>query len=457
MIVLLFAGSSGKAMADGFSAHQISSPPIGDRKPALFVKLDPPVLLEGRSDTSMLLRFFDEKTNQTIAHASYLIQVTKDGRQYPLGTFHTHTGILVIKVQPSPGPVTVYANTDPFLPETWIADPNGVVNVKGPLLLESGLYGIHVEVPGIDNDGYLFDEPTRPKFDTGLSVGDISYHDMDYAGKKYNATIVSYYDSVSDFGFNQEQKAITWKMPFDWNTTRISSNNNILVHEEVRLAAPLYSGLAGNGTLKGTVNGLSLDGSRILVDPFSFPGSMALHYSLTKSDLVELSRKIPQGTGEMQFAMTPDIKTIGTSGRMIAVTGGMEVLVSWSPGNLEGNADSTATLRFIDAASGSPVAADVNYDMAIYKDGKPVLERKDLVATGGADSQTVSFPADDVYSIEVKVKGLVRDGLTPDLTRNGVATGTVVVPEFPLSALVAAASIALAVVLLRARRWNMDN
>ena len=154
-------------------------------------------------------------------------------------------GLLTIKVQPSQGPLQVYANTDPFLVETWIADPNGIVNVKGPLLLESSLYGIHVEVPGIDNDGYLFEEATKPKFDAGLSVGDISYHGMEYGGTKYNSTIISYYDSIGGFGFDAGQKTIDWKMPFDWNTTRISANRNILVHEEVRLAEPLYRELAG--------------------------------------------------------------------------------------------------------------------------------------------------------------------------------------------------------------------
>ena len=42
-----------------------------------------------------------------------------------------------------------------------------------------------------------------------------------------------------------------------------------------------------------------------MVDPFSFPGTMALHYSLTKNDLVELSKKIPNGTSQMQFRLTP--------------------------------------------------------------------------------------------------------------------------------------------------------
>ena len=141
---------------------------------------------------------------------------------------------------------------------------------------------------------------------------------------------------------------------------------------------------------------------------------------------------------------------------MIAVSGGIEVLVSWDPASLKGNSPSTATFRFIDAAGGSPLDAGVNYDMAIYKGAALVLERRDLVAAGGMDSQMVSFPANDVYNIEVKVKGLVRDGLTPDLTRNGIATGTVVVPEFPFSMLVAAASVALVIAVLRLQRRRMD-
>jgi hypothetical protein len=33
--------------------------------------------------------------------------------------------------------------------------------------------------------------------------------------------------------------------------------------------------------------------------------------------------------------------------------------------------------------------------------------------------------------MQVQITGLVKPGFTPDFTRNGVATGYVVVPEFP--------------------------
>ena len=36
-----------------------------------------------------------------------------------------------------------------------------------------------------------------------------------------------------------------------------------------------------------------------------------------------------------------------------------------------------------------------------------------------------------IYHMQVQVTGLLKPGETPDFTRNGVATGYVVVPEFP--------------------------
>jgi hypothetical protein len=49
------------------------------------------------------------------------------------------------------------------------------------------------------------------------------------------------------------------------------------------------------------------------------------------------------------------------------------------------------------------------------------------------------FPVDEIYRIEVEVKAITGNGQSPDLTRNGIARGTVVVPEFPIGALFAAA------------------
>jgi hypothetical protein len=54
-----------------------------------------------------------------------------------------------------------------------------------------------------------------------------------------------------------------------------------------------------------------------------------------------------------------------------------------------------------------------------------------LLAKNAADTETIVFPANQIYHMELQITGLVKAGQTPDLTRNEVATGYVVVPEFP--------------------------
>ena len=64
-----------------------------------------------------------------------------------------------------------------------------------------------------------------------------------------------------------------------------------------------------------------------------------------------------------------------------------------------------------------------------------VKSQSDLasVAEGGTVMQTIDFPANENYRMEVEVTGIARDGQSIDQTRNGIARGIVVVPEFPLT------------------------
>ena len=93
--------------------------------------------------------------------------------------FHAHNGLLTLKIQPSQGPITIYGEQDPIL-NAWVADPGGTINIRGPLLLQGGLYHFHVEIFTIDNDRSLFMPEQAPKFDSYLSVGDVYTNKWDY-------------------------------------------------------------------------------------------------------------------------------------------------------------------------------------------------------------------------------------------------------------------------------------
>jgi hypothetical protein len=120
-----------------------------------------------------------------------------------------------------------------------------------------------------------------------------------------------------------------------------------------------------------------------------------------------------------------------SSSDLISDTGGIHAFVSWSPEPILPNTNSTVRINFTDAFSGGPLNADVMYDLLIIdNNGTLITEKKGLLAEGSTDSQILSFPMEGQYQMELHINGLITsDQNTPDLTRNGVARGSVIVSE----------------------------
>ena len=319
-----------KAYADGLTQENLPPATVGNRQASLFVKVNPPILTtDNRQNAYMQFRLFDANNNQTIQHVTYEITVTRgtssssSSVEKPLmrDFFHAHNGLLTLKIQPTPGAVTIYGEQDPFQ-NAWVADPGGTINVKGPVLLEGGLYHFHVEIFGIDNDRNIFIPENAPKFDSYLSVGDVYRNNWNYQNHNYNTTLVSYYDKIinNKINFDPIKKSFSWSMPFNWNLTRLQQQP-IFVHEEMRLPKS-WKGFGDLTQFNATVNGQPLSGHSLAIDPFSFPNYTIVHFFVSKNDIVKLAQEVYSNynnnnnnaaarisktntTGLMKFALSP--------------------------------------------------------------------------------------------------------------------------------------------------------
>jgi hypothetical protein len=450
--------SNQKAYGDGLSQENLPPASIGNRHASLYLKVNPPVLTaaaqaayaSGAQNAYMQFRLFDANNNQTIQHVTYQITVTRGTSssilQKPLllDFFHAHNGLLTLKIEPSNGPLTIYGEQDPFL-QAWVADPGGNILIKGPLLLEGGLYHFHIEIFSIDNDRNIFIPEQAPKFDAYLSVGDVYHNNWNYQNQNYNTTLISYYDKIANLDLHPAMKSFTWSMPFNWNLTRIEQNP-IFVHEEMRLPKS-WKGFGDLTQFNATVNGQPLSGRSLAIDPFSFPSDTVVHFLVNKNDITKLAQEVNSNkiadagvtktntTGLMKFALSPLNATIqiATSSDIPTNTGSIHAAVSWSPNPLAANTQSTLTISFYDPTATAPLTnTDVKYNLIIFdKNNHPVITKQNLLAKNAADTQTIVFPANEIYHMQVQITGLLKAGQTPDFTRNGVATGYVVVPEFP--------------------------
>ena len=446
-----------RAYADGLTREEFFAS-VGNRDMRLSVQINPPVLTsESVQDAFMQFRLFNANNNETVKFTTYHITVRKgiDNAAKPIVSdfFHSESGLLTLKIQPSDGPVTIYGTREDFL-KAWKADPGGTINVKGPLLLEGGIYHFQIEIFGIDSIRNIFSPDDAPGFDSWLSVGDISRTDFEYNGQTYNTTVISYYDKVNNFKFDADKKTFTWSMPFDWNIDRLK-DTSLFVHEEIRIPRSL-AGIGDANAFTATLNGDPLDRRMITIDPYTSESELILHYLLNKNDILGMAEKVQNETAGMSFSLTPAADTnVQTTAEMVTDTGGINVAARWAPNQLSSGVESTVKLDFSDAFSGDKISSDVLYDLRILdNNGNEVYSKTGLTAKGGTDIQKIDFPSDERYGIEVTVQGLVQDGRPVDETRNGIARGVVIVPEFPTGALgiVVAAMATMAVVL--SRRFN---
>ena len=450
--IVVIALPSRKAFADGLTQENLPPASVGNRNASLFVKINPPILTtESKQDAYMQFRLFDANNNATVKFTTFYIEVTKgtDNSQSIMHDFfQSQSGLLTLKIEPTEGPLTIFGNQEGFL-NAWVADLGGTVNIRGPLLLEGGLYHFHIEIFGIDYPTNIFKTEDVPKFDSWLSVGDVSSENVQYSGQSYNTTIISYYDKIRDFKFDADKKMFTWSMPFDWNVSRIQQNN-IFVHEEVRIPKS-FSGIGNSPYFTATANDDVLTGRKLAIDPYSFEDRLTLHYLLNKNDILNMAKKATGDSKQMTFSLAPASEAPAeTTGEMVTDTGGVGVAVEWTPSQLNADKESTVKLHFSDAFSGGSLNADVLYSLNIIdKNAKQIYSKDNLIAKGGVDTQTIDFPSNDKYTIQVTVKGITKDEQPVDKTRSGVARGIVVVPEFPASAVVAAAGVIGAVMMLQ--------
>ena len=419
------------AFPDGLFEEKLPPASVGDREASLYTKINPPILTSDSKENAFFeLRLFDAKTDENIKFVSYFITVEKDDQLLMRDLFHSPDGPLKLKINPTAsGSVNVSGSTEPFL-GGWTSE-TGDFTINGPLLLEGGLYHFAIEIFGIDNPRNIFTPENAPRFDSWLSVGDVYRNDIIDSGKKYNTTLISYYDQIQNFKYDSQQSIMSWIMPFNWDLKRIQ-DNNIFVHEEIKIPKTLTKFSEANA-FDAVVNGNPLVGRSIALDPFTEENNFIIHLLLNKADIIKIAETINNNTNNnastMIFSLSPaEQKIAETTSEVVSDIGGILVNFKWDDQILS-NQDTNLQLRFSDALSTKEINGDIKYDIIVYdKSGNKIVTKQDLIAQNATDSQVLKFPSKGIYQMELTIKGITYPDLaTPDETRNGIARGTVVV------------------------------
>jgi len=320
------------ALGDGLTQEQLTAS-LGNRKADLLIKMIPPVVttetLQNGQKPVVEFRLFDSNTNKSFSHVTYYIIIEKDGKRLLADLFHDHNGDLRIQINPSNlSQVSISAQQDPLL-GAYIGTLDSPIIASGPIFINGGLYHFIVRIATVDSDSTLLPDNQEPIYDSWLSVGNTVNQRIDLNGKQIPIKVISYYDKLKSFSFDDKNMQMQFNMPFNWNVSRIN-NTNIFVHEEVYVPNP--TPFTANKSFAGTVNGI--DVSKNLMLDNSNPNRDVIHVMISKNDLVgiadQVNKNAQASNGLMKFTLQP---TKGPKSSMSSMSGSNSSMSSMSGSN----------------------------------------------------------------------------------------------------------------------------
>jgi hypothetical protein len=300
------------AYADGLFMEELSAS-FGDRKADLIIKMMPPVVTtETLKNQKPIIQFklYDPTTKEGYNHVTYYITIEKDGKKLLSDWFHDHKGDLKIEMKPTNAErITVYGEPDPIL-QAFTGTENSPVIATGPIFSEGGLYHFIIRITTIDYDRSFIPDDKQPVYDGWLSVGSTMNQQVSIGDgvKQVPIQIISYYDDLKDFSFDSTKKQMQFTMPFNWNTTRLEEQKQVLVHQEISI--PKQSELDSKSYV-GTVNGTDVTKNLMLDD--SNITKNVIHFMLPKPVVTQIAEQINKNGQSAEGLMTFTLEPSSTS------------------------------------------------------------------------------------------------------------------------------------------------
>jgi len=329
-----------RAFADGLSQEQISAS-MGSRKADLLIKTIPPVvttetLQSSKQKPIIEFRLFDSNSNKSFSHVNYFITIDKNGKALLSDWFHSHNGDLGIQIIPANSSKMNLSGEQEPLVGGYIGSLDKPVIAEGPIFINGGLYHFTVRVGTVDCDTCILPAEQQHLYNSWLSIGSVLNSQVTLSDKQIPVKVISYYDKLKNFTFNNKTMQMQFTMPFNWNIKRIN-NTNIFVHQEVYV--PKSNAFTSTGSFVGKVNGV--DVSKQLVVDNSNPSRDVIHVMLPKDTVLKIAdqvngykQTIHSGTDKiMSFELQPSPKastTTTTTGNMSMSMGSMGSMASGS-------------------------------------------------------------------------------------------------------------------------------
>jgi len=418
--ILIFQLSN--AYGHGIGFETISGIDIDEKEISITIEL--PMFSESE-EKQLLVSTTEKKGKENAKNVTYLIGLFHENEMIFRNYFFAPEGLLAIEISPSQdGEVQIFGEQDDFL-GAWYATESQPIQLVGPIFESGGLYTFEIEIRTID-------EPTNIIENQGVYRADVSISETtDHLQKNLGGADVlfrmkSYFDTISGFNYDVQEKIVTFEMPFDWNDNIIS--HIPVVHEEVHFPKAFSEFLSPSYI--GKVNGIELFKSSVTVDDYTEEDERIVHFVLLtdhlkfiKNELKKTGEEIPEkiifilsNSQENQFPMAGYTRDEQ-----------FRIDLSWEPTEVLPDQDTTFIFTIRDGSTSEPLRKST-YDFVIVQGGNEIHRVSGEAVIGGG-FEKFTFSEEQTGPTIVKFENIRG-------TEAETEFGFVVVPEFGTMAII---------------------
>jgi len=336
-------------------------------------------------------------TRSLIKETTFGVELIKGGEVLLVNNFERDDGVLIMNLVPSEDEEVLVINQETFASFFGLAADQ--FNVKGKVFESGGLYEFNIKILTIDRYSNILAEPIE--YYLGISIPETTYYEInddDFGEQQIG--IITYYDQISDFEY--DQTSIKFIFPFEWSNNAIEQSS--VVHQEVLIPKTFGDFLVSDFTIY--LNKILLSETVINIDDFS-KDERIIHVVISQAELMDLFENEEIVGNEIVLEVKPSSNDLPLMG--LTENSQFKVMLDWEPRKII--AGESAILRFdiLDVfLKDRPIS--VSYDLSVIHDGI-VLFRENGVSTDSKDARNqVEFMIPEGISGKSIVKFKNLDG-----------------------------------------------
>jgi len=328
-------------------------------------------------------------TRDLIKETTFSVELIKGDETLFVNNFERDDGVLIMNLVPSEDEDVQVINRETFASVFGLASDQ--FNVKGKVFESGGLYEFNIKILTIDNYSNVLPDPIE--YYLGISIPETTYYEINDDGfGKQQIGIITYYDQILDFEYNQS--SIKFMFPFDWSNDAIEQSS--VVHQEILIPKTFGNFLVSDFTVY--LNEILLSETVINIDDFS-KDERIIHVVISQAELMDLfeNEKI---TGDK---ITLEIRPNSNVLMGLTENSQFKVMLDWEPHEIISGENIMLSFDILDVfLKDRPIS--VSYDLDVIHDNV-VIFSENGVSTGVKDAQNrVEFLVPENVSGPITVK-----------------------------------------------------